>query len=63
MFTHQGTHELDASLMDGRTLDIGAVAGVSRIRNPILAARKVLEASPHVLFIGSGAEALPRNRG
>ncbi|WP_215786254.1 isoaspartyl peptidase/L-asparaginase family protein [Pantoea dispersa] len=63
VFTHQGTHELDASLMDGRTLDIGAVAGVSRIRNPILAARKVLEASPHVLFIGSGAEAFAAQQG
>ncbi|MCZ4058860.1 isoaspartyl peptidase/L-asparaginase [Pantoea sp. LMR881] len=57
VFTHQGTHELDACVMDGRTLDVGAVAGVSRIRNPVLAARAVLENSSHVLFIGAGAEA------
>lgn len=57
VFTHAGTHELDASVMDGRTLDVGAVAGVSHLRNPVLAARAVLEHSPHVLFIGAGAEA------
>ncbi|MCU5774960.1 isoaspartyl peptidase/L-asparaginase [Erwiniaceae bacterium BAC15a-03b] len=57
VFTHQGTHELDACVMDGSSLDAGAVAGVSRIRNPVLAARAVLEHSPHVLFIGAGAEA------
>ncbi len=56
VFTHQGTHELDACVMDGRTCDAGAVAGVSRIRNPILAARAVLESSQHVLFAGEGAE-------
>lgn len=63
VFTHQGTHELDASIMDGRTLDVGAVAGVSQIRNPILAARKVMENSPHVLFIGAGAEAFAAEQG
>ena len=63
VFTHQGTHELDASIMDGRTLDVGAVAGVSHIRNPIRAARKVMENSPHVLFIGAGAEAFAAEQG
>jgi len=63
VFTHQGTHELDASIMDGRTLDVGAVASVSQIRNPILAARKVMENSPHVLFIGAGAEAFAAEQG
>ncbi|CAK6494622.1 Isoaspartyl peptidase [Pantoea sp. Nvir] len=63
VFTHQGTHELDACVMDGRTLAVGAVAGVSRLRNPVLAARKVLEASPHVLFIGAGAEQFAREHG
>ncbi|MEM6159878.1 isoaspartyl peptidase/L-asparaginase [Erwinia sp. P6884] len=57
VFTHQETHELDACVMDGRTLEAGAVAGVSRIRNPVLAALAVLEKSPHVLFMGAGAEA------
>jgi L-asparaginase / beta-aspartyl-peptidase len=56
VFTHQGTHEMDACVMDGRTRDAGAVAGVSRVRNPILAARAVLENSQHVLFASEGAE-------
>ncbi|MFH8133936.1 isoaspartyl peptidase/L-asparaginase family protein [Pantoea osteomyelitidis] len=63
VFTHQGTHELDASIMDGRTLEAGAVAGVSRIRNPVLAARAVLEHSPHLLFIGAGAEQFAASQG
>ncbi|WP_350315837.1 isoaspartyl peptidase/L-asparaginase [Pectobacterium aroidearum] len=57
VFTHAETHELDASIMDGRSLDAGAVSCVSHIRNPILAARTVLEASPHVMFTADGAEA------
>ena len=60
VFTHQGTHELDACVMDGRTRQAGAVAGVSRVRNPVLAARAVLETSPHLLFIGAGAESFGR---
>lgn len=63
VFTHQGAHELDACIMDGRTLDAGAVCGVSHIRNPILTARKVLENSPHVLFTGAGAEDFSRANG
>ncbi len=63
VFTHQGTHELDACVMDGHTLDTGAVAGVSHIRNPILAARAVLKHSPHVLLIGEGAERFAVSRG
>lgn len=63
VFTHQGTHELDACIMDGRTLDAGAICGVSHIRNPVLTARKVLENSPHVLFTCAGAEDFARANG
>ncbi|TNV19764.1 beta-aspartyl-peptidase [Buttiauxella sp. B2] len=63
VFTHDGTHELDACIMDGNTLEAGAVAGVSHIRNPILAARQVLEHSPHVLLIGRGAENFAEQQG
>ncbi|MBK5075078.1 isoaspartyl peptidase/L-asparaginase [Budviciaceae bacterium CWB-B4] len=63
VFTHAGTNELDASIMDGATLNAGGVAGVSHIRNPILAARAVMEHSSHVLFIGDGAEAFAKTQG
>jgi beta-aspartyl-peptidase (threonine type) len=53
----EGACELDASIMDGRTLDAGAVAGLQHIRNPIVLARDVLERTPHVMLIGGGAEA------
>ncbi|MBK4716689.1 MULTISPECIES: beta-aspartyl-peptidase [Tenebrionibacter/Tenebrionicola group] len=56
VFTRDGTHELDACIMDGNTLNAGAVAGISRLRNPVLAARLVMEQSPHVLLVGEGAE-------
>ena len=62
-FTHDERHELDASIMDGRTGKAGAVAGVTNIRNPISAARAVLERSPYVLLAGSGAEAFAREQG
>jgi isoaspartyl peptidase/L-asparaginase-like protein (Ntn-hydrolase superfamily) len=52
----EAKHELDAAIMDGATLRAGAVAAVSRIRNPVLAARAVLERSPHVMLAGRGAE-------
>lgn len=56
VYTRDETHELDACVMDGNTLQAGSVAGVSHLRNPILAARLVMEHSPHVMMIGEGAE-------
>ena len=57
VFTAAETHELDACVMDGNSLQAGAVAGVKHLRNPVLAARLVLDKSPHVMLIGEGAEA------
>ncbi len=63
VFTRDATHELDACVMDGNRLQAGAVAGVKHVRNPVLAARLVLEQSPHVLLIGEGAEAFAVSHG
>ncbi|MBT8135740.1 MAG: isoaspartyl peptidase/L-asparaginase [Gammaproteobacteria bacterium] len=56
VYTWEETHELDASLMDGRDLGAGAVAAVRNVRNPIVLARRVMEDSPHVMLAGVGAE-------
>jgi beta-aspartyl-peptidase (threonine type) len=63
VYTAAGTHELDAAIMDGSTLEAGAICCVKRVRNPILAARRVLERSEHVLFTGEGAEAFAATQG
>lgn len=63
VFTHEGTNELDASIMDGRTMMAGAVAGVKRVKNPIRLARLVMERSPHVMMAGEGAEAFGEQQG
>lgn len=57
VFTAEGKNELDASIMDGKSRAAGAVAGVTRLRHPISAARAVMEKSPHVMLAGAGAEA------
>ena len=56
VFSHAGKNELDAAIMDGKTLACGSVAGVTNIRNPISLARAVMEKSPHVFLVGPGAE-------
>jgi beta-aspartyl-peptidase (threonine type) len=56
VFTNEERNELDASIMVGATLNAGAIAGVTRVKNPISLARKVMERSEHVFLIGSGAE-------
>lgn len=56
VFTHEGRNELDASIMEGKDKKAGSVAGVTIIRNPISAARAVMERSPHVMMTGRGAE-------
>lgn len=55
VFTHDGKHEMDASLMNGKDLMAGAVAGVSNIKNPVSLARAVMEKSEHVFLAGQGA--------
>ena len=60
VFTSAGRNELDASLMDGRTLEAGAVGGVTTLKNPILAARAVMDHTPHVLLTNEGAEAFAK---
>ncbi len=56
VFTNEGKNELDASIMDGKNLKAGAVAGVTNIKNPIAAARAVMDKSEHVIMAGKGAE-------
>jgi beta-aspartyl-peptidase (threonine type) len=63
VFTSAGTHEMDAGIMDGRTLRAGAVGGIKRVKNPILLARAVMEKSPHVMLAADGAEDFARELG
>ena len=63
VFTAAGTNELDAAIMDGKTLKAGAVASVKHIRNPISLARMVMERTPHVMMDCAGAEAFAKQNG
>ena len=63
VFTNDGKNELDAAIMDGATRNAGTVAGISHVKSPILAARAVMEKSPHVMMIGKGAEQFAQEQG
>ncbi len=63
VFTSEGKNEMDAAVMDGSGLQAGSVAGVTVIRNPILAARAVMEKSNHVMMAGKGAEKFAADQG
>lgn len=58
VFTNGGTHEMDASIMEGKTLKAGAVAGVVSVKNPVVLAKAVMENTEHVFLYGAGAEEL-----
>lgn len=63
VYTFDGGHELDASLMDGNTMNAGAVSGVKHIKNPIDLAKAVMDKSVHVMLSGQGAEEFALNQG
>ncbi|NOR28312.1 MAG: beta-aspartyl-peptidase [Lutibacter sp.] len=63
VYNNEGNQEMDAAIMDGNTLNSGAVAGVNHIKNPILAARIVMDSSKHVLLSGKGAELMAKKYG
>ena len=63
VFTNEGKNELDAAIMNGKTLAAGSIAGVTTIRNPVTAARAVMEKSPHVMLTGIGAEKFAQQQG
>ncbi|WP_286267649.1 isoaspartyl peptidase/L-asparaginase family protein [Thalassotalea atypica] len=63
VYTFEGTHELDASIMDGRTLNAGAVSGVKNVKSPIALAEQVMENSVHVMLSGDGAETFAEKQG
>jgi L-asparaginase / beta-aspartyl-peptidase len=63
VFTSEGINEMDASFMDGQTINCGAVTGIQNVKNPIKAARLVMDSSPHVFFSGAGATQFARENG
>ncbi|WP_238346038.1 isoaspartyl peptidase/L-asparaginase family protein [Luteimonas saliphila] len=62
VFTHDGRNELDTSIMDGASGKAGAAAGLRRVKNPILLARRIMERSRHVMMVGDGAEAFAQEQ-
>ena len=63
VFTANGINELDASIMDGKTLNAGAAARLTHVKNPITLVRKIMELSPHVMMVGDGAEIFAEQNG
>lgn len=63
VFTHDGKNEMDAAIMEGKTMMAGAVAGITTVKNPISAARAVMERSEHVMMVGPGAERFAQQAG
>ena len=63
VYTEMETQEMDSSIMDGKSGKGGAVAGVSKVKNPVLLARKVMEKTEHVMLISSGAEKFAKEIG
>lgn len=63
VFTHEGKNEMDAAIMNGKNLAAGSVAGVTVVKNPIRAARAVMEKSQHVMLAGRGAEQFAKEAG
>ncbi len=63
VYNAHGKQEMDASIMDGKSLNAGAVAGVGRIKSPIQAARMVMDSSNHLMFSGHGAEVFAGSMG
>jgi len=63
VFTSGGGHEMDAAIMDGKTLKAGAVGGLEHVKNPISLARAVMEHSRHVMLVGEGAELFAQQMG
>lgn len=63
VFTSEGKNEMDASIMDGGEINAGAVGGVTIVKNPIKAARAVMEKTPHVMLMGQGADTFAKEAG
>ncbi len=63
VFTHEGQHEMDASIMEGKFLNAGAVSGLRQVKNPVILARKVMEEGSHVYLSGEGAEVFAKKNG